>query len=118
MATKHDIRKTDDRRNPDWRRDDTPTAEYPTAPAHKTPPKKPDRPAASGQTPGRTIETPGQPGLEKEPNRDKAIGPGGQRLTSDSNPAKEADVEGVDKPDGITAIDPNGETRAEDNKLL
>jgi hypothetical protein len=78
------------------------------------------------EQPGRTIEKPGEPGLEKEPKRDKAVGPGGQRLTSSvknssdeaRSPQRSADVEGVDKPDGINQIDPSGETRAEDTKLL
>ena len=82
-----------------------------------TPPDK-DKGQVQG-TPGRTIESPGQPGLEKEPNRDKAVGPGGQRLTSGSSaPTNDVEQPGVDRPDGINSIDPTGETKAEDQKLL
>jgi len=70
-------------------------------------------------TTGRTLEAPGQPGMEKDPNRTQATGPGGQRLTSNTKSAgREANVEGVDKPDGINQIDANGETTAEETKLL
>lgn len=113
-AKKTDARKTDTRR-PDsrGRGEDTPTG------PNSTSARTPGRTDPQAERPGRTIESPGEPGLEKEPNRDKAFGPGGQRLTSSSKPAaREADVPGVDKPDGINAIDPNGETKAEDEKLL
>ncbi len=115
-TTKHETKKHDDRRSAHRDADDTPTAEFPT-PARNRPDRKDTKPAS--QRGGRTIETPGQPGLEKEPNRDKAVGPGGQRMTSGTSaPVRDVEAPGVDKPDGINTIDPMGETRAEDEKLL
>ena len=111
MATKHDTSKQNNtgRETTGKRGAKTP----PDAPKHA------GRDQTQGASPGRTIESPGTPGLEKEPNRDKAVGPGGQRMTAGGKAAgREADVPGVDQPDGINAIDPSGETKAEDQKLL
>lgn len=100
----------------------TPPATPDTTPGDATDPVKPnapEKPGTGSQSPGRTIESPGQPGLEKEPNREKAIGPGGQRLTSGTSaPVNDVQTPGVDKPDGVTTIDPTGETTAEETKLL
>lgn len=115
MTTQRETNKAGDRRGSDRQGNETPTASSTKGPDRKDPPAKSlDAPQAS--------ETPGQPGLEKEPNRDKAVGPGGQRLPSDTaqrtTAGHEANVPGVDTPDGIYQIDPTGQKTAEETKLL